>query len=262
MFHCWLQEAEELKANIRAYEQHLVDDRQRVLNQQQRTRHLFNEQVRQQLLNCVLLMWHIPHSLLQCYWQLYLLHMCQAAVMASRSPQTCPAIQLDAATQKARDSDISSYLVVRFVKIASCWLQDLGPTLAAHGLRGNILLVATTSSCSSSSSSCQYHPHAPLPPSHVLYPLRLQVAEARERRRLQQEHEDRENALLRHELAEEQRREQAQKVNSHETRGGSPVHVGILCNAGVQLRQHQLEADGLHIRLSYTIEGMPPGLWH
>eukprot|EP00891_Asterochloris_glomerata_P003940 jgi/Astpho2/3940/fgenesh1_pg.00063_%23_14_t len=76
------EEAAELKANIRAYEQHLVDDRQRVLNQQQRTRHLFNKQ----------------------------------------------------------------------------------------------------------------------------------VAEARERRRLQQEHEDRENALLRHELAEEQRREQAQKV--------------------------------------------------
>ena len=92
----------------------------------------------------------------------------------------------------------------------------------------------------------------------MLYPLRLQVAEARERRRLQQEHEDRENALLRHELAEEQRREQAQKVNSHETRGGSPVHVGILCNAGVQLRQHQLEADGLHIRLSYTIERDAP----
>ena len=56
---CWLQEAAELKANIRAYEQHLVDERQRVLNQQQRTRHLFNEQVRHLLFDRVLLMWRV-----------------------------------------------------------------------------------------------------------------------------------------------------------------------------------------------------------
>ena len=59
----------------------------------------------------------------------------------------------------------------------------------------------------------------------------LQVAEARERRRLQQEHEDRESALLRHELAEEQRREQAQKVNSHQIWGGGTLHAGVLCTA-------------------------------
>ena len=68
--------------------------------------------------------------------------------------------------------------------------------------------------------------------SHAV-PLRLQVAEARERRRLQQEHEDRENALLRHELAEEQRREQAQKVNGrlNETRTGY-----LACGHHVQQR--------------------------
>ena len=70
------------------------------------------------------------------------------------------------------------------------------------------------------------------PTSHML--KHLQVAEARERRRLQQEHEDRENALLRHELAEEQRREQAQKVSSHNMRRVT-LHVGVLCNA----RSHQ-----------------------
>ncbi len=69
-----------------------------------------------------------------------------------------------------------------------------------------------------------------VPTSHVL--RHLQVAEARERRRLQQEHEDRENALLRHELAEEQRREQAQKVNSHEIVGSHFACMRLLQRKG------------------------------